>query len=528
MSNMKLRTKLLLYFLTLSTLIIIVGFIFYVQLKNLIEPLSPESIPQNVEQLGNSIDRNDFIYQLLQKQLLTQRSLEHYVFTQQRIELQRYYLNQALLFQYLKKAEKNYPDLWNILKPNFKLIEMDENLILKNTMEGNISLAKSKLLNGAYVTNIEKIRLNLNNYYQQFSGISTEDAIVKAKLAAKQSKQVFERSLNTTFFIFFVAIVISILFSLIAAGAISDPINLLRSNIERMRRESLNIPLNRKLFLIKGEVGDLSRAFAELIDKLRSTTVLRNELLIEIEQRKKYEARLRETALRLQDSVDELDRFAYIASHDLKAPLRAIESLADWIKEDCYDILPVKSRENFDLIKKRAKRLEALINGILEYSRAGRVNTNYTTIDLNILIEEIIEDLSPPGNIKIIVDNALPFLFANKITMQQVFMNLISNAIKYNDKVIGLINIGSIDKDHYFKFYVSDNGPGIDKQFYQTIFSIFQTLQPRDIVESTGIGLSIVKKIVEKQKGKIWVESVVGKGSTFYFTWPKNEEQANL
>lgn len=525
---MSLRLKLLLYFLTLSTLIIIVGFVFYIQLKNLIEPLTPESIPQSVELLGKSIDRNDFIYQLLQKQLLSQRSLEHYVFTQQTSELQQFYLNQAILNQFLKKAEHSYPEIWKMLNANFKQIEIEENLILQNIMDGNISVAKSMLLNSSYEQNIEYTRMVLNSYYREISGISTEDAIITAKLAAKNSKRILERSLNTTFFLFFIAIIISLLFSFIGARTISNPINLLRNNIERMRKESLDIPLNKKLFLVKGEVGDLSRTFAELIDKLRSTTVLRNELLIEIEQRKKYEARLREAALRLQDSVDELDHFAYIASHDLKAPLRAIESLADWIKEDCYDILPENSRANFDLIKKRAKRLEALINGILEYSRAGRVNTNFTTVDLNSLIEEIIEDLSPPPHIKIIIDNSLPQLYANKITMQQVFMNLISNAIKYNDKSAGVINIGSVTKVNYIEFYVADNGPGIDEQFYQQIFSIFQTLQSRDFIESTGIGLSIVKKIVEKQKGKIWVESIVGKGSTFYFTWPQNEDQINL
>jgi two-component system sensor kinase FixL len=215
---------------------------------------------------------------------------------------------------------------------------------------------------------------------------------------------------------------------------------------------------------------------------------------------------------------EQLKEFAYIVSHDLKAPLRGVSQLATWLYQDYAESVDEEGKEKFDLLLGRVKRMDNLINGILQYSRAGRVLQEIEEIDLNRIVPEIIRDLAPPKHMKVEVDNSLPRIIAEPVKMEQIFQNLISNAIKFNDKKKGEIRIGCDEESGYYKFHVSDNGPGIEERYFEKIFKIFQTLEARDKRESTGVGLSVVQKIVEQQGGKIWVESKVGEGSTFYFT----------
>jgi light-regulated signal transduction histidine kinase (bacteriophytochrome) len=217
-----------------------------------------------------------------------------------------------------------------------------------------------------------------------------------------------------------------------------------------------------------------------------------------------------------------LDNFAYIVSHDLKAPLRGIGSLANWLLTDYRDKLDEEGADIINLLVNRVERMKNFIDGILQYSRVTRVKENYVDIDLNKLVKDVIDMLSPPENIKITVDSELPVIKGEVIYIEQVYQNLISNAIKFMDKPEGKINISCSSKVDFWEFSISDNGAGIDEKYFNKIFMIFQTLQPRDKFESTGVGLSIVKKIVETSGGKIWLESGVDKGTTFYFTLPKN------
>lgn len=222
----------------------------------------------------------------------------------------------------------------------------------------------------------------------------------------------------------------------------------------------------------------------------------------------------------LEKSNHELDQFAYIVSHDLKAPLRAISNLSTWLEEDLRDSL---SGDNLDMLKKlkgRVVRMESLINGILEYSKVGRAEMPSETVDTNKLVREVVELLAPPAHIDVTVEAPLPVVVAPRTMMFQVFANLISNAIKYNDKTAGIIRISGHATDSHFEFAIEDNGPGIAEEYHEKIFMIFQTLQPRDKFESTGIGLTIVKRILEARGGSIRVESPAGGGSRFVFTWP--------
>jgi signal transduction histidine kinase len=232
------------------------------------------------------------------------------------------------------------------------------------------------------------------------------------------------------------------------------------------------------------------------------------------------EKRLADYNKRLEKNNQALDQFAYIVSHDLKAPLRAISNLSSWIQEDAGPILSDESKSNLTMLHGRVIRLESMINGILEYSKVGRTQVAVESVDVYTLVEEVVEMLAPPAHIQVEVNANMPVLETHKIMLVQIFSNLISNAIKYNDKPIGIIRVSCSEKDDSYEFVVADNGPGIPSEFFEKIFLIFQTLQSRDKVESTGIGLTIVKRIIDEVKGKIRVVSEVGKGSKFIFDWP--------
>jgi len=227
--------------------------------------------------------------------------------------------------------------------------------------------------------------------------------------------------------------------------------------------------------------------------------------------------------LNLGRSNKELQDFAYVVSHDLKAPLRGIKTLASWISTDYADKLDQNGKEQMNLLSSRVDRMHNLIDGILQYSRIGRVEEKKVVVNLNELVAEVIDMVAPPQNISITVENELPIIEFERTRITQVFQNLLSNAVKFLDKPEGQVRIGCAEEDDFWKFSVADNGPGIEEKYFDKIFEMFQTLAPRDEVESTGIGLTVAKKIVELYGGKIWVESKVGQGSTFLFTLPKQQ-----
>ncbi len=223
----------------------------------------------------------------------------------------------------------------------------------------------------------------------------------------------------------------------------------------------------------------------------------------------------------LQKVNQELSGFARVVSHDLKAPLRSIKTLTSWISMDCAEHLGEEGRQQMEMLTGRVDRMRDLIDGILQYSRAGDVREERVEVDLSRLVGEIVELLDLPSNIQVTVQEGLPTLLLERIKTGQLFQNLLSNAIKYMDKPEGKIHVGCAEEGELWKFWVSDNGPGIEEKYFEKIFQMFQTLASRDSYESTGVGLTIVKKIVERMGGTVWVESQVGLGSTFLFTLPK-------
>ncbi len=217
----------------------------------------------------------------------------------------------------------------------------------------------------------------------------------------------------------------------------------------------------------------------------------------------------------------ELDQFAYITSHDLKAPLRAIASLSEWIEEDLGDNISTEIRSQMKLLRARVYRMQALLNSLLEYSRSGRRQSAITITDVGKLLTDIIQALAPIDTFIIDIGSPMPIISTRRPALRQVFTHLIDNAIRHHPTEMGIVKISVIDRGNCYEFAIADNGDGIDPQFHARIYTIFQTLTARDSQENVGAGLAIAHKIITAEGGTIELESSAGNGAIFRFTWLK-------
>ncbi|HSH04263.1 MAG TPA: ATP-binding protein [Anaerolineae bacterium] len=232
----------------------------------------------------------------------------------------------------------------------------------------------------------------------------------------------------------------------------------------------------------------------------------------------------RETEQQLRKTNERLDQFAYMVSHDLKAPLRGITNLAMWIEEDMEGNIPAEVKEHLTHMQERTTHMRQLINGILEYSRIDQQSSELTEVDVTQLLTEIIDLLTAPQGFKFEIIPPMYTFTTHQIQLEQVLLNLLSNAVKYHHEPMkGLTQISIKEQENFYQFTVADNGPGIAPEHHEKIFGMFETLGAKNSnVDSTGVGLAVVKKIVEEQGGSIWIESDKGQGAKFQFTWPKN------
>ncbi|MBN1975193.1 MAG: hypothetical protein JW787_16235 [Sedimentisphaerales bacterium] len=253
-----------------------------------------------------------------------------------------------------------------------------------------------------------------------------------------------------------------------------------------------------------------------------------NKLRKEVEVRKYAEEKQAELLDQVMKANEELTRFAYVMTHDLKSPLRGISTLAAWLKDDHSRELSEEAISKLNQINNRTQRMHNLIDGLLAYIRLISSPDKISAIDTNVIIQQTVESLELPENIQVCIKKQLPVIECARGKITQIFQHLIQNSIRFIDKQQGLIEINCIERPQYWEFSISDNGSGIDKKYYGKIFKMFQTLERWEISGSAGIGLPIVKKAVEILGGRIWVESNVGEGSIFYFTVPKNSRSYKL
>ncbi|MDH5474919.1 MAG: ATP-binding protein [Cyclobacteriaceae bacterium] len=232
-------------------------------------------------------------------------------------------------------------------------------------------------------------------------------------------------------------------------------------------------------------------------------------------ERKKVEKKLIE-------AIKDLESFAYIVSHDLKAPLRGMSSMVRFIQEDLDEKNKTITSKSFTLLLGRIQRLDDLISGILEYSKIQKIKNSDTSTEVKKIVDEIIKnfDFPPKFNVSTYIEPQI-YVGMNEVHLFEIFSNLISNAIKYNRNPKPIIRIGHEEKNDLHHFFVEDNGEGIPDEYKDKIFEMFQKLQSKDEIEGSGIGLSIVKKIVNQNGGEIWIESSPGKNTFFRFTLPK-------
>lgn len=273
---------------------------------------------------------------------------------------------------------------------------------------------------------------------------------------------------------------------------------------------------------VERELRKYKENLEELVEQRTAELAKTNELLQqEVTQRQQSQEKMALLVKELESTNKELNDFAYIVSHDLKAPLRGISSLSEWLLADYADKFDHEGKELINLLIFRVHKIHNLIDAILEYSRVGRIKEESRRVNLNDVVTEVIELLQPIENIQIEIANQLPVIKFEKTRIEQVFQNLLSNAIKFIDKPQGKITIACTEKNGYWLISITDNGPGIEKQHFERIFKIFQKLTDHKNPNSTGIGLAIVKKIIEMYGGEVWVESELGVGSTFFFTLKK-------
>lgn len=276
------------------------------------------------------------------------------------------------------------------------------------------------------------------------------------------------------------------------------------------------------VFIITNRINSMVR-LAENISKGKFTIVRDNrhdELSALSASLNIMSGKLEKNIHDLESKNEELNKFAYVVSHDLKAPIRGIHNVITWIGEDLSDELSPQLKRYLQIIPQRTQRMEALINGLLDYARINR-KTPTELVDTNLLVHEIAQSIVP-RNFTIKIEN-LPEMFTERLKLEQVFANLISNAVKYSKPEKGFIKITGKKIKDYYEFSVKDNGIGIAVEYHQKIFEIFQTLREKNEIESTGVGLAIVKKIIDEHRETINVKSELGIGTEFIFTWRNNK-----
>jgi PAS domain S-box-containing protein len=244
----------------------------------------------------------------------------------------------------------------------------------------------------------------------------------------------------------------------------------------------------------------------------------------DITEQKQLEDLMQRQTIELQRSNADLEQFAYVASHDLQTPLRSIENLSHWIEEDMPAEIPSVVTEHLGKLRSQVNRMEDLISDLLLYARAGEKPGKQDIVDTQAVIEDLNHLLAPSQGFKIRCETGMPVFKTTRSPLVQVFRNLINNSLKHHDMATGEIVVSCKPQEKFFEFTVRDDGPGIPIEAREQVFLMFQKLDTERNPEGTGIGLALVKKIVEDQGGQVSIEPVENRGTVMRFTWPKSTE----
>ncbi len=320
--------------------------------------------------------------------------------------------------------------------------------------------------------------------------------------------------------------------SLLVARSISRPLDELTKGTEIIGKRDLE---HKVVVNSKDEFGQLAAAFNEMTGSLRTITASRDELDREVAERKQAEEKIQRLNRELEQRIaelsaanKELEGFSYYVSHDLRVPLRAIACFSEIFLEDHAVNLDKEGRRVINVVRDNAKRMEGLIDGLLNFSHLGQKETIKKDIDMEELTRKIVKELknnSPDEKVEVKIA-ALPSAYGDETLVHQVLINLISNAIKFsNNKKSSLIEVGArLEKDENI-YYVKDNGVGFDMKYSDKLFGVFQRLHSQKEFEGTGVGLALVQRIIHRHGGRVWAEGKVNKGATFYFTLPLRKEK---
>ena len=361
-----------------------------------------------------------------------------------------------------------------------------------STSSDSSAAAYNKLYREKILTGAERdLNELLQQKFREFSNYEYDRRTARIEQLSKSA----QRTTDLSFYITILSIVVGVLVAGFLAYGISTRIMKMVKMADSIAEGNYHVYMNDKG---KDEISRLARALNHMAKVLDHNFDL------------------------LKRKNAELDDYAHIVSHDMKGPLRGIDNVISWIEEDHGHELSPKVAGYLDMMKGRVKRGEHLIEGILSYARVGKEELHNEEVDVKTLIEEISESTNTKPGIKVVPHDNLPVIYTERVPLMQVFSNLISNAIKYHDKLKGTVRVYHRDMGAYYEFFVEYDGPGISRAYHDKIFKIFQTLHDRDSIESTGVGLAIVKKILEARGENIDLKSENGKGSIFSFTWTKD------
>ncbi len=354
----------------------------------------------------------------------------------------------------------------------------------------------------------------LSGYAPFYTKDGRREGILGIDMAAADVAAMELNFLRVALFAFACIIPLAVMTGWMLGRKLTMPIKNLTTASERIAAGDLNY---RVYSHCSKEIEMLSSAFNRMAKNLQDEIQARSR---EIDHRSRTEKQLEATVENLSAANRELAEVAYIAAHDLKTPARAVGSLASMMLSDYQDKLDEDATSELNMIVAKAEQMNELLDGMLEYCRLQRVISNYRPVDTGELVKKLVEQISPPPNIEIIIENKLPVIRCEQNHIELLFSHLIRNAVKFTDKPKGVIRIACVEKDGFWRFSVVDNGCGIEHKHFQRIFKLFQKLDPNDKVAGIGIGLPMAKKIVELYQGVIWIDSQPGAGSTFFFALP--------